>query len=255
MILKTSLISVLIFLLLFFRSNAQIVNIECERIKTDTTGWSGDTKLGVNLFKDVNSGFTFFNESHLQYKTPRNLYLLKAAGYFTEYNSKQISNAAFLHLRHNMKITPWLRMEEFTQIQDNKITGIDLRYLLGAGPRFKIFQKEKSAMYFAALPMFEYEEDLYPGKRKVIEKNFRLSTYLSLTWQANAILTLVHTTYYQPLLRNINDFKIFSESKLRLSISKHAAIEIGYRFIYDNDPIPGIPGSIYYLDNSLKFSF
>ncbi|MBL0105155.1 MAG: hypothetical protein IPP51_16125 [Bacteroidetes bacterium] len=95
MILKTSLISVLIFLLLFFRSNAQIVNIECERIKTDTTGWSGDTKLGVNLFKDVNSGFTFFNESHLQYKTPRNLYLLKAAGYFTEYNSKQISNAAF----------------------------------------------------------------------------------------------------------------------------------------------------------------
>jgi hypothetical protein len=244
---------ILFFLLLLpVFANSQVLNIEDERIKTDTTGWSGNAFAAFNLMKS-NQQFTDINgKIHVQYKTDRSLYLILSNLNLVKAGGTDFSNSGIQHLRYNYKLNDWLAAELFTQAQFNKIIGIKFRALAGAGPRFRVIKSESFRLYAAWLYMYEYEE---LDKEDIINRNHRISSYVSFTLKLNDRLKLINTSYFQPLINDFNDFKFSSETDFEIMISKKFSYALSYSYYYDAFPPLEVPQSVYALTNKISFRF
>jgi len=244
----------ILFLFLFVSafSHAQVVNIEQERLKTDTTGWAGSAGVSFQLMKSDDKLTDIETQLHLQYKTKRSLYLALSDFNFVKAGNDEYANNGFQHLRYNYKINDWYTLEAFTQAQFNKILDVNFRGLLGAGPRFKVIKTKSFRLYFAWMYMYEYEEI---NKVAKINRNHRISSYVSLTWKLNKLLSLVNTTYFQPRINQFNDFKISSQTDFKIKISNRFAFSMAYNYYYDSRPPVGVVNTIYSLKNTLSFEF
>jgi hypothetical protein len=101
--------------------------------------------------------------------------------------------------------------------------------------------------------MYEYEE-IEDGFTP-LQRNFRNSSYLSLSLHPNDQVTFVSTTYYQPIFKKFNDYRISSQSSLVVSVFTNLALKTSYTFTYDASPALGIPNSQYDLSTGITYSF
>ena len=240
------------FVFVSYSSTAQILNAESLRKVTDTSGWSGSTSIQFSLKRNVNDFFTIENDIHLQYKMKKNLVLFKNFFSFQKIEGNDFSNDGISHLRYNYKYTPRIAMEVFLQGQYNKVSKIDFRGLIGVGPRFKLTTSEKYNFYLGTAVMYEQEE-LSDGTD--IQRNIRGSSYLSFSLYPNDRVTLISTTYYQPILKDVGDYRVSNQSSLLIDVFKNLGFKTSYTFIYDFSPALGIPNSQYHLSSGLTYSF
>lgn len=247
----------IIFPVLFISSaigvKGQIVNIESRRIQTDTTGWSGSFGGSVSLAKNVNKVFSANAFAHLQYKNRKNLYLFLGDYSFLKGAQKKYTDNTFIHLRYNHKLSNLIRLEAFTQLQTNKITKIDSRFLAGMGPRFKLSGTELLNVYLGVLVMYEYEKEL--TEPPVSHHHIRNSSYLSFTLKPTATLEIVSTTFYQPKLDQWSDFRISNQESANLSITEKLSATINWNYLYDQVPVDGVPRSNYTFSTGFKYAF
>ena len=247
---KTSFLFSSIFIS-FLSVNAQILNIENYRIKTDTIGWSGKIGLSFSLTKNTKTLTNIGSNIHLQYKSKKNLYLI-----LTNYNllvsdNQDLINKAVIHLRHNYKLNKQLRSELFLQAQNNSISKIELRTLIGTGLRYKISKKESKKFYLGSSIMFEHEEikdHLEPTSNLI-----RWSNYFSFSIYMDNHLSWIGTTYYQPAIKNFNDFRMATQTSLTYSFSKKLAFNTKFSLNYDAIPVNGIPQTDYNLSSGIIY--
>jgi len=232
--------------------HAQVMNIEQERIKTDTTGWAGTAQTSLQYFKNKSEVWNIGAHLHLQFKTNKSLYLCLTDYSLSKSAGADFANAGIQHLRYNYKITDWFTMEAFTQAQFNKLLSVDFRWLLGAGPRFKVVKTKPFRMYAAALYMYEYEE---LADTTIIHRDHRLSTYASLTLKIKNNLSLINTTYFQPKFSDFSDFRLSSQTDMKIGISKHFAFKLSYIYYYDTFPAFDVPKETLALQNALSLEF
>ena len=124
---------------------------------------------------------------------------------------------------------------------------------MGAGPRFKLTMSEKYKLYLGTLIMYEHEE--LSDNITQIQRNFRGSAYFSFSLYPSDNVSLVSTTYYQPLLNQISDYRISSQSSLVVGLVKNFALNTSYTFMYDISPAIGIPTSQYDFSTGITYSF
>lgn len=246
------LVSGLLFFVTIANLQAQVMNIEQERIKTDTTGWAGTAQLSFQYLKNTAEVWNAGGHLHLQYKTNKSLYLCLTNYTLSKSAGADYANAGVQHLRYNYKITDWFTAEAFTQAQFNKLLNVDFRWLLGAGPRFKVVKTKPFRMYAAALYMYEYEE---LADTTLIHRDHRLSTYASLTLKIKDNLSLINTTYFQPKFSDFSDFRLSSQTDMKIGISKHFAFKVSYVYYYDAVPAEQVPHETHALVNALSFEF
>jgi len=231
----------------------QILNVESLRKVTDTSGLSGSIAADFALKRNVNDFTVFGTDIHLQYKMNQHLVLFKNDFDFLKIEGEDLSNSGISHLRYNNRFHPKISWEVFGQLQYNKVSKINFRGLLGTGPRFKVTSSEKYKFYLGTLLMYEQEElndDITPLQRK-----FRASTYLSFSMYPTDRITIVSTTYYQPLLNAFDDYRISSQSSLVVELFKSFALKTSYTFIYDASPAVGIQNSQYDFSTGLVYTF
>jgi hypothetical protein len=224
------------------KSHGQIVNMESQRYHTDTTGWAGS--IGGN-FALTNYGQKVFDvdaNAHVQYKSKKSLYLFLGGYGFLKGDKTSYVDYSFLHARYNYKLTKILRIEAFTQLQQNIITKIQFRYLIGAGPRFKLVESSKVKLYLGSLPMYEVEKETGVQKHST---NWRCSNYLSLTYIPNRQTELTTTTYYQPVMFDAGDYRLLNQTSCKIKAGKKLAVVIRYNYQYDASPAPGINKETY----------
>jgi hypothetical protein len=233
--------------------SAQIVNIESQRLQSDTTGWLGS--LGSNFLfqKNAVQVLNININAHVEYKTKKSLYLFLANYNLLRGSGQTFSDNLFYHLRYNYKINKWLRWEVFTQMQQNSITGIDLRWLAGTGPRFKLKGTKKFGLYTATAAMFEYEKET--TSPAVYHRNIRSSNYITATYKPNANTELVGTVFYQPLYSHLNDYRILNELSAKFKIIKHLSFTAAWYYLYDNKPAASIPKLNYSISNGIEYDF
>lgn len=232
--------------------NSQIINIESQRIITDTTGWAGNLGLATSASKNTKSYFTFNGSSHVQYKSHKNLYLAIMDYNLVNAGGEDFGNSGYAHLRYNRKMNSLLRIELFTQVQFNEIALIQMRYLNGAGVRFKLSQLERAKFYFGATYMYEYEE-ITGGE--VINRNNRLSSYFSFTLMPEEGIRLSNTTYIQPRMDDFQDFRVSNDSRLSFNITEQLSFTTVFHFLHDSRPPVGVPNSTFEIRNGLGFTF
>jgi len=243
----------LIVLSFSLSSSAQILNVESLRKVTDTSGFSGTASLRFALKRNTREFLTIASNVHLQYKMNRNLILFKNDVAFQQIEGDQFENSLITHIRYNYRFHKRIKWEIFLQGQNNKVTLIDFRGLIGTGPRFKLSTADNYRFYLGTLVMYEYEE-LDDGITP-IQRDFRGSAYFSFTLYPLETLSFTSTTYYQPQFSELNDYRISSQSSLLISVFKKISFLIDYTFTFDTFPAIGIPNSQYEFTTGLAYSF
>jgi hypothetical protein len=246
------LLCVVILLLVTANLRAQIMNIEQERLKTDTTGWAGTAATTFQYLKNSTEFWSSGAHIHLQYKTKKSLYLWLTDYALAKSSGTNYANAGIQHLRYNYKIKDWFTAEAFTQAQFNNVLNVHFRWLLGGGPRFKVVKTKPFRMYAAALYMYEYEE---LADTSIIHHDHRLSCYVSLTLKIKDNLSLTNTTYFQPKFVQFSDYRLSSQTDMKIGISKHFAFTLSYLYYFDAFPAENIPKETHALQNTLSFEF
>lgn len=247
---KTFFLLCLLFFL-NFHLKAQILNIENYRIKTDTIGWSGKIGLNFSVTKNTKTLINIGSNIHLQYQSKKNLYLILSNYNLLVSDSQDLINKAVIHLRHNYKITDNLRSELFVQAQNNSISKIELRTLIGGGLRYKISKKEAKKLYLGTSIMLEHEEikdHLEPTSNLI-----RWSNYFSFNIYKDTYFSWIGTTYYQPTIKNFNDYRIAAQTSFSYSFTKKLAFTTKFSLNYDAIPVNGIPKTNYNLSSGILY--
>jgi hypothetical protein len=237
----------------FYSANSQIINIENLRRVTDTTGWSGFTRLDLHLIKNVNTVFGISNRTRVQYKTKKNLWLFINDLDFREANSNKFVSKNAQHFRYNYRFHPKIALEAFLQSQTDEIAAIRFRGLVGTGLRFKLSKNEKYKLYCGSLVMYEHEN--VNSTTEENNRDWRSSSYFSMSLFPKNNISIVSTTYFQPRFDLFSDFRISSQSTIALGIFKNLSFTTNFTYQYDEFPVLGIPKEQYRLTNGLLYSF
>ncbi len=246
-----------IFLLFAFvvctRGNAQIVNVESSRMQSDTVGWLGSIGAAVSLSKNVDRIFQGNMEAHLQYKTSRNtgIWLILGNVGFLKINSSRFQSDGLLHLRYNKKVNDWLRWEFFGQFQNNVITQIDSRFLLGTGPRFKLSQRNLFHLYMGCL--FMYEREMERTSPKIMHNDIRNSSYISFTWLPKDFLEMISTTYFQPRVNKLSDYRILNQLSFQIKATPHFSLSLKWNYLHDRFPAGTAPKTTYSFATGITY--
>lgn len=244
---------ILFLLCTSFRAHAQIVNVESARMQSDTVGWMGGAGFAVTLSQNTQKVFGMDAEAHLQYKTSRDKgiwLILGNYGLLKSGSLKYISNR-LIHLRYNYKLSEHVRWEVFGQFQDNLVTYIDSRFLIGTGPRFKIVKNKILRLYAASLVMFEKEKELTSPAIK--HNDIRSSSYVSFTITPRDNIEIISTTYFQPLLKKFSDYRILNQIAFKVKVVDHFGLSMKWNYLHDRFPAGNAPRTTYAFATGFQY--
>lgn len=234
-------------------SFAQVVNIETQRIQSDTIGWLGSAGTNFLFEKNAIEVLNISANAHVEYKSSKSLYLLLGNYNLLKGGGQTLNNNLFYHLRYNYKLNKWLRWEIFTQLQENSVTGIKLRLLTGTGPRFKLFRNKQLALYAATSAMYEYEKE--KTTPVVYHRDLRSSSYFSLNYHPSPNAEFITTFFYQPLFDNLSDYRMLNEIRIKLKVVNHFSFTANWHYLYDSRPAANSPGLNYSISNGIEYDF
>jgi len=245
----------IILLFLLFASHlvsySQVINVESKRIRTDTVGWSGNADVTYDIVKNTEYIFNIGLTSQLQYKSKKFLTFFLADYRMVKAAGTKYINTGYIHLRYDQKVFQKLTWEFFTQGQFNQVLNIGFRGLAGTGPRYKIYDSDKFRLYIASLYMYEYEEN---NNKTLFRRNHRSSSYITFTVDFDRF-EIVHTTYYQPKFTDLKDYRVASQTKLKINIFKQLYFTTTFSYRYESVPFPNIPKTTYSITNGLSLKF
>ncbi len=244
---------VIFFVICMQSLSAQIVNIENKRIEGEENGFSGSVAFDFSFTRTNEDILQTGSDVQLLYRYNRSRFLILNNFKFTRVAGQNLLNSGFQHLRYNYDLEKYpVTWEAFSQYQYNQIQKINLRVLNGTGPRFNIYQHDSLQLFAGVLYMYEYEELLKPF---FINRDHRLSNYISWNWIISKNVFLGHVTYYQPLLKNFVDYRLSSDSKVEFNINKYLRFRIQFNYTFDANPPPGVQKTFFTLLNGIGISF
>ncbi len=225
----------LCFCFFFSCLNAQLVNIEAKRMQSDSVRFALKSDVLFD-YTDNNSAYIFQIGSNLttQFKSKdlKKMYFFIGNYNLIRSSGQDFQNSWFFHLRYNQKLSNLLRLEVFLQNQNNKLLTITSRNLIGAGVRLKLISAEATKVYFGNAYMYEIEKIGTTGQQFY---NHRNSSYLSITHAFKKVgLDLTGTIYFQPLYRDINNYRILQQLKAELPITKVLSLSALYNYFYSS---------------------
>lgn len=250
---RNTILLFLISLSSIYILQAQVVNVESKRIQTDTTGWSGSFQTAFDLKKDAKTVYKLESDISVQYKTKKNLYLLLVNNDFLKEKRNDLSNSLFFHLRNTKKLNEKWSVETYTQYQYNKVTKINNRFLTGFGPRLRVMKTNKLRWYMGSSAMFEYSEE---GDNKVTyNKTWRNSNYISFTWRPVDFITVVSTTFFQPQIDKISNYRMHHEEVAAFKVTGNFSINMIFNYSYISHPVEGVPKTGHQVKTAFKYVF
>lgn len=250
-----ALVVLVVVLLLPRGLSAQIVNIEDKRQRYDTTGWFGQVDLGLNWVRNTKEVFTLTTAARIDRAALRYTAFFIGNYQVVRAGEENFINDGFAHLRYDRVLGPRLSWEVFNQWQYNERIRLQLRMLLGSGPRWTLLERTRVQLYTGLLYMFEYDEF---SAGEIIYRDQRLSAYVSGKIDLGQRFHFATTTYYQPLLPRFALPRVSSVSTLTLAITRHLSVSSRLSFTYDgrqSRDLPDVPAALYQWVNGVRWSF
>lgn len=216
-------------------ANAQLVNIETRRVQTDSLRFVLNADFAFNHTN--NDGITVNQlngtlTTQLKSKDYKKIYLFLGNYKLIDAEGGNLQNTWFLHGRFNYKLSEPFRLEAFIQGQYNALLVVEQRNLIAGGVRIKWMNKENFTGYLGNSYMYEIE---YSDQAGTTNFNHRNSTYLSLSYfPKNERFSIANTVYYQPLYRNLNNYRILEQFRLDIPLSEWFKVFVIYDYYFDS---------------------
>jgi len=224
-----------LFFLISTSSFAQLVNIEGKRMQTDSIRFvlKNDfsftyTNNDGNYLYQISNGLS----TQVKSKDLKKIYFLIGNYNLIRSKDKDFQNVWFLHARFNYKITNLFRVESFIQSQQNKLMDVNSRNLIGTGIRLKLISKDYLKVYIANAYMYEIEKSDEFDQEYY---NHRSSSYLSFTATVpKSKITILSTLYYQPLYKDLSDYRLMEQFKAEYKLSKYLNFFALFNYYYES---------------------
>lgn len=233
-------------------AQAQIVNVQARFAEKPEPGLHGgvvgglDWRTGSNDYLVVRGGVT------LQANFGNHLALALAEGEYGVSNQQTTLARSLEHLRYRYRFTDLISAETFAQHELNLFRRLELRALVGAGPRLHLVDAKVFGAVLGIAAMLEHErlsEGAYTdtGERTT---DVRLSSYLLGRIQLAENLRLVETVYFQPRIDRFSDLRILNETTLTIAVNKWLSFSTSFLLYLDREP----PQGVVPLDTQLRTS-
>jgi len=233
------------------------VNTERLRVGDPNPGFSGSLGAAATLKRGNVELLQLDGKAFaLYYAEPHSL-LFSTSGTFGEQGDERFAAAAFAHLRWTAMWWPRAGSEVFTQIQYDEFLRLQLRRLVGAGPRFVLVDGEQVQLAFGTGYMLEHERldipESDPHPRTTLAH--RSTNYLSLTIELPERLRLGNTVYAQPRFDKPSDIRVLDELELRFDLDELLAFTTSLSLRFDSDPPSEVDKLDLALKNGIELSF
>ena len=191
-----------------------------------------------------------FSEYHFRH------HIFRIVGGFNFLNSggDRITSNIYSQVRYNYVFTGRLQSFMFYQLQNNEILLIRRRELAGAGIRISLLNSDSAKIRVDAGIGGMYENELLNEKSSEMPPGmanhyFRMTDFLSARYRSGKV-KVVDVLYYQPLIRQFSDFRLYNDLTLQFAIQKHLSFGAGITYRYDSRP----PGNLKRYDIGIKNS-
>ncbi len=156
-------------------------------------------------------------------------------------------NSGFVHLRGIYSYSTFQKWESFVQVKSDPQTGIDSRQLIGGGIRFEFNRYLASGVGIM--------RELEIRDSAMVSDLVRGTNYVSISYPLGDFSTISSTTYYQPALANLSDFRLANETDFAVRLNKSVfwKSQISYRF--DSRTEPGVSPTDFELRQGLGLVF
>lgn len=170
-------------------------------------------------------------------------------------------NKAFIHIRDIHKLSRIFRWEWFIQKEFNEFIRLKDRNLIGAGLRtaawasnFKTKNLPQSLQFYLGTG-FMWENEKINTTPVTETWIIRSTNYFNLSWKIDKRVNLGMVTYYQVDLKNLNDYRILSQTGFVFYITPAVSFQTTLNFRYDNEPPPRIKEYDLELKNGIQVAF
>ncbi len=244
----------LIVALLFFPTLllSQVVNVESKR-QSEENGWNGQINIGFDLSQSTVMEWEFDNTTFLQWDNENWSVLILNETNIDKGEEISFVNDGYQHLRLSRKLNNTYTLEGFAQSQYDELRDIKNRQLYGVGIR----HATESLDFFGLSGFYEYEKQAINEEqsKELVETNIRLSAYTQLNFDILKHISIRTTSYIQPSVLDISDFRITNQTSLFLNITDQVFFSCSFEGSYDSNPVLTIPKFTYNIENGFGFEF
>jgi hypothetical protein len=229
---------------------AQIVNVQALFDEKAEMGPAAAIELGGDWRTGSTQLFSVRGSLVGQVRSERNVWLGVIRGEYSFASGERIVSQVLEHLRYRRKLTDRVSAEVFAQHEYNEFRRLQLRALLGAGPRIVLFVNDTAGLTFGAALMLEHERNRKDGEVDAGARytDPRLSSYLLARVKLMENINLVETVYFQPRVTRPSDLRVLNETLFAVTPNPRVTVGIGFNLTYDSAP----PATVPPLDTQLR---
>ncbi len=254
-------------LLLSHAAFSQILNIERNRLKRDTSRyWTGQIDLNLLLHNrsaqpDQPVRYTSLStNADVAYTSIFHRYFLINQLSYSALTGNAFLRTGYSHFRTNLNWRRPFSQELFAQAQYDIGRGLRERYLAGGGLRYKLLDDDEATLAIGVGLMYEQERWTDPTEegREVTVRMPKNSNYLSLRWQLNAMVHLNTIVYHQHGYDEQFDqwrHRLSSDFNISATLTNRIRFTTSLSASYDPTPIVPIVNWVYSLQNGIRFAF
>jgi putative salt-induced outer membrane protein YdiY len=228
-----------------------IVNIEDIRAKTPPEGVSGRFDLSATSLSGNSSGLHVSTGGRVNWKRGEVLDFVVGSYDFGETSGVRDVDKSFLHGRHVVTLNPRWAWEGFGQIEQDQFRRLNYRALLGGGVRRTLMKTDDKAAWFGIGAFYSTEELSGDGT----ENRWRANLYL--VWK-HALGTHTHfatTTYCQPAVNDVTDYRLSEEAGLTVSMTRTLDLAVTLNVYHDSQPPAGVKQTDVSFTTGIKYRF
>ena len=233
------------------------VNAEAVRGDAEREGFSGRLEANVTGRTGNTEGIIAGGSGRIQLLAGRHLSFLYGSGNYTRLNHKTSLAKAMGHLRYNYELRSWLWAEAFGQVEHDKFRRLTNRELIGAGPRFRVFETQAADLFYGTSYMAEWENmNLADGDTdETLTLHHRWSHYVSLSLSLTDTFTAGITAYVQPRFDRFEDFRILNENFVEAGITEMISTKVSTWMRHDSEPPDDVKRTDFLITNAFVAKF
>jgi putative salt-induced outer membrane protein YdiY len=229
------------------------VDTEAMRESSIEEGWK--TTLSLNaLAQQGNTEVLFFDTKlRFDYRAAKLHIFFCASLQYGDESEERFINEGFMHLRWVRSLDSRFTVEVFVQNEFDDSILLEKRRLLGGGLRTLILEANKIILHMGNGFMIEHEDYTDPAEED--KRLLRSTNYLTGEWWLDDRIQIYLTTYFQPNVESISDYRVLLSNGLEFKLTDllYANIKLGYRF--DSEPLRGIKKYDIETVNGLSLTF
>jgi hypothetical protein len=224
----------LFFVLGIEGAQASIVNVLAPSVEAPEEGWTREIKVSVTLEQGNEDKLGVAALGGARWVSGPDQWLLKGSVERAVNFQEIITDRAFAHLRYRREFGEWAGFGLF-QADHNAFRDLLLRDLAGVGVERRLWRSDTSMAAVATALLVEHEVLTGEQILEVSDLIYRNSTYVLFALQASG-LSLASTTFFQPRVDDLADWRLLEELSLSMSLGEHLAWNARWVFAVDSRP-------------------